>query len=168
MSRTQAVSTAQPEPSVEFPEGQRPSESPIYTRNTLMIAAPAERVWAWLIVPKRWPEFYANATRIEVEGGDRLAPGTLFHWNTLGLRVHTTVQQFVPNQRLSWAGHGMGAAAYHGWVIEPRPGGCLVVTEETQQGFLASVSRLFVRRSLLKWHQRWLEGLAQVAAGGMP
>lgn len=168
MSRIPAVIPATQEPGVEFPEGQRPDQSPIHTRNTLLIAAPPERVWAWLIAAKRWPEFYANATRIEVEGGDRLAPGTLFHWNTLGLRVHTTVQQFVPNQRLSWAGRGMGAAAYHGWVIEPRPAGCLVVTEETQQGFLPSVSRVFVRRSLLKWHQRWLEGLARAAASGMP
>ena len=49
-------------------------------------------------------------------------------------------------------------------MFEPGPGGCLVTTEETQQGFVPSVGRFLLRGGLLKWHQRWLEGLAKVAA----
>jgi hypothetical protein len=63
----------------------------------------------------------------------------------------------------SWSGRGLGST-FHGWVIEPRDGGCAVVTEETQQGFVASAGRMFLRRGLLKWHPRWLEGLALVSA----
>lgn len=40
----------------------------------------------------------------------------------------------------------------------------MVITEETQQGFIPSVGRFFLRGGLLKWHQRWLEGLGKVAA----
>jgi hypothetical protein len=44
----------------------------------------------------------------------------------------------------------------------------LVITEETQQGFVASVGRWMLRRGLLRWHQRWLEGLGAVAATSLP
>jgi uncharacterized protein YndB with AHSA1/START domain len=150
---------------VSFPKGKRRSESPIFTHNELFIAAPAERIFAALVRATQWPEFYGNAKNIVIEGdASELTLGTLFHWTTFGVRVHTTIEELVPNRRLAWSGRALGSTAYHGWVIEPKQGGCLVVTEETQQGFVPSVGRWFLRGGLLKWHQRWLEGLAEVAS----
>jgi hypothetical protein len=149
---------------VVFPDGKRREQSPIYTHNELFIAAPAERIMSALLRARDWPSHYANAKDIEIDGGaEELALGTTFHWTTFGVRVHTTIEEFVPNRRLAWSGHGLGSTAYHGWVIEPTGGGCLVITEETQQGFIPSLGRFFLRRELSKWHQRWLEGLASVA-----
>jgi hypothetical protein len=151
---------------VHFPAGKRPEESPIFTHNELFIAASAERIWAPLVRAARWPDFYANAKNIEIEGGSPdLAPGTKFHWTTFGVRVHTVIDEFVPGRRLAWSGRALGSTAFHGWVITPVEGGCLVVTVETQQGFVPSLGRLFLRRGLLDWHQRWLEGLAREATG---
>jgi hypothetical protein len=149
--------------SVAFPPGQRKSESPVFVRNELFIAAPAERVFGALVRASAWPSFYANAKDIELEGNaSELTLGTVFHWTTLGTRVHTTITEFLPNTRLAWSGRGnLGATGYHGWVIEPKDNGCLVITEETQQGLLPSVARLLLRRGLKTWHQRWLEGLAR-------
>jgi hypothetical protein len=150
---------------VSFPGGMRRSESPIFTHNELLIAAPAERIFAALVRAKRWPSFYGNAKNIEIDGGaEELTLGTTFHWTTFGVRVHTTIAERVPDRRLAWSGRGLGSTAYHGWIIEPQSAGCLVITEETQQGFIPSMGRLFLRRGLLRWHQRWLEGLAEVAA----
>lgn len=95
-------------------------------------------------------------------------PGTLFHWTTFGFRAHTTITELVLNERLSWSGKGLGASAYHGWVIRSCEGGCYVITEETQQGFIVSIGRAILRNGLLKWHQRWLEGLSRVALRGLP
>ena len=151
--------------SVSFPNGKTKTESPIFTHNELFIAAPAERIFSALVRATEWPTFYANAKKIVLDGGAReLTLGTLFHWTTFGVRVHTTVEELVPNRRLSWSGRALGSTAYHGWVFEPEDGGCLVITEETQQGFVPSIGRWFLRGGLLKWHQRWLEGLAKVAA----
>jgi hypothetical protein len=153
------------ETAVAFPEGKRREQSPVYTRNELFIASPAERIFAALIRAADWPSYYGNAKDIEIEGGGPdLALGTKFHWTTFGVRVHTTIEEFVLNRRLAWSGHGLGSTAYHGWLIEPKEGGCLVTTEETQQGFIPSVGRVFLRGGLLKWHQRWLGGLASVTA----
>ncbi len=153
---------------VTFPEGYRREQSPVFSRNELFIPAPPERVWAWLVKAGRWPEFYDNAKKVEIEGGSELRAGTLFHWTTFGFRAHTTITELVPNERLSWSGKGLGATAYHGWVIRPCDGGCYVITEETQQGFVVALGRAILRRGLLKWHQRWLEGLSSVAVRGQP
>jgi hypothetical protein len=166
-----ATAEAAPGEHVVFPEGKRPSESPIYTHNEFTIEAAPEQVWAWLIRAQRWPEWYGNAKDVELEGGaPDLALGTNFDWTTFGVRAHTRIEEFVPNRRLAWSGQGvLGATAYHGWVITPREGGgCVVVTEETQQGIVPSVGRSFLRSGLVKWHQRWLEGLAKMAARGNP
>jgi polyketide cyclase/dehydrase/lipid transport protein len=146
---------------VNFPHGQRAEQSPVFTRNALFVPASPERVWQRLIDAKGWPDWYPNARNVQIDGGDQLSPNRTFHWTTFGVRVHTTVQEFVPNHRLSWSGKGMGSSAYHGWVIEPRDGGSFVVTEETQQGLIPSLCRGFLRRGLLKWHQVWLEGIAR-------
>jgi uncharacterized protein YndB with AHSA1/START domain len=153
---------------VTFRDGQRPDQSPVFARNELFIPAPPERVWAWLVRPARWPDFYGNAKDIAVEGQGELALGTKFHWTTFGVRAHTVIEELVPNERLSWSGRGLGSTAYHGWVIARVSGGSFVVTEETQQGIVVSLGRAFLRRGLLKWHQRWLEGLARAAERGGP
>ena len=46
--------------------------------------------------------------------------------------------------------------------------GCRVITEETQRGFLPSLGRLYIRGALHRNHQAWLEGLARMAATGVP
>jgi hypothetical protein len=153
---------------VIFPDGARPEQSPVFAHNELFIAAPPERVWPWLVRAVRWPEWYANARDVRVDGGGDLAHGVRFDWITFGVRVHTKIEEMVLHRRLSWSGRGLGATAYHGWVIVPVEGGCKVITEETQRGFVASIGRAFLQRGLHKWHQRWLEGLARMAASGAP
>jgi hypothetical protein len=165
---TGSLATQFEDAGVTFPEGYRPEQSPVFARNELYVPAPAERVWAWLLKAGRWPEFYGNAKNVEIEGGSELKQGTLFHWTTFGFRAHTTITELVPNERLSWSGKGLGASAYHGWVIRPCEGGCYVITEETQQGFIVRILRTRLRNGLRKWHQLWLEGLSRVALRGLP
>ena len=149
---------------IAFPDAALPQHSPVFTHNELVIAAPAVVLWTHLVRARRWPEWYANARAVEIDGGDELALGTRFHWTTFGVRAHTVVTEFVPERRLAWSGAGPGFAGYHGWVLEPLPEGATrVITEETNRGLLASLGRMFLRRGLHKWHQRWLEGLARVA-----
>jgi len=142
----------------------------VYTYNALDVAAPPERVWAWLVRPSTWPSYYDNASNVRfVDGvGSELALGARFRWRTFNVTVETTVTELVPNERLAWAGKTVGGTGYHGWVIEPAAGGCHVVTEETQRGIVPSLGRWFLRRGLLVQHQRWLEGLARMAARGVP
>ncbi len=153
-----------------WPDGSGPNGAPVYTYNELDVAAPPERVWAWLVRVTAWPSYYDNASNVRFVdgGGPDLALGTRFTWTTFNVTVDTTVTECEPHARLAWRGKTVGGGGYHGWVLLPSASGCRVVTEETQRGIVPSLGRWFLRRGLLTQHQRWLEGLARVAPGGMP
>lgn len=69
---------------------------------------------------------------------------------------------------LAWSGARFGSSGYHSWILKPINDKCLVITEETQQGIIPGIFRLFLRRGLHHYHQLWLEGLAKMASTGLP
>ncbi len=155
---------------VYWPPGFEVEGAPVHTVNELEMDAPVERVWAWLVRAPLWPSFYGNCKRVVIEHGttESLDLGTVFSWTTFGIRVRTTVEEFVVNERLAWSGVALGSRGFHAWVLETRASGCRVVTEEVQRGWVPAVGRVWLRRALLREHQNWLEGLARVARDGMP
>ncbi len=121
-------------------------------------------MFARLVRAERWPEWYSQCGSVRILAGPapELAIGTRFRWTVLGVPVETIVEECDPPRRLAWSGTGLGAAAYHSWDVEPTPGGCRVVTEETQRGSLVSLLRV-VLRPLLRYTQvAWLDALARV------
>lgn len=73
---------------------------------------------------------------------------------------------------LAWAttvdGDETDSSAYHGWVITPTAEGCHVLTEETQQGeFFQDVIGRQYPGALYRYHQDWVERLAQAAEAEM-
>src|SRR5258708_6388430 len=131
-----------------------------------MAAAP-DAVWRALVCAADWPGFYANASKVAIEGGGQaLSAGARFTWRTFGADLKTRGQGSEPPFRIAWLALAPGVEAYHAWLITPAPGGgCSVLTEETQRGLIARAGRLIFPGRMERWHQRWLEGLAQVAGG---
>jgi hypothetical protein len=133
----------------------------VYTRNELLVAAPPARVWARLVEAPAWPGWYPGARDVVLaDGADRLGPGAAFDWTTLGVRVRCRVDLWRPHAALGWSGRALGSTGHHRWLLTPEGGGTRVVTEETQAGPVPAVGRWWLRRSLLRWHQLWLAGLA--------
>jgi hypothetical protein len=154
---------------IPWPEEFAPSRAPIHVRNELEIAAPPSTAWAWLIRASDWPSWYANSRDVRIEGGARdLGPGVTFRWKTFGVSLISRVEEFVPIERLAWTGRGIGVWVYHAWLLRPTQGGCLLVTEETQYGFLSRLSHLFMPSRMHRLHQVWLEALAKKARQGAP
>lgn len=148
-----------------WPDDLRPEGAPVFTTNRLDIAAPPAAVWPHLVRASAWPEFYGNASdvRFAPGAGPELAPGTTWSWRTFGLRVTTRVIAFEPERFLAWRGDAVYGRGVHTWTLLPTEGGCTVVTEEVQRGFVPSLLRWYLRPGLLRWHERWLEGLARRA-----
>ena len=148
-----------------WPPPHVPSTVPVYAYNEISTSLAPEQVWPVLVDATAWPEWYSNARDVEIhDGADVLASDSTFTWTTFGLRVTSTVQEFVPFRRLGWEGKGRGSIGYHRWDIRPVPGGgCQIVTEEVQNGLLARLLSPLVRRSIERQHQRWLEALVRTA-----
>jgi len=157
---------------IQRPDGFHPSEAPLHARNQFSAqGTDAGAVWAWLIRAERWAEWYDNCSDLEFlddTDGPDLQPGTSFRWHTFGVTIQTQIEVFEPPRRLGWSGSGLGWEAYHAWRIDERDGGCHLLTEETQRGVVPTLLGWYLRPQLLEEHQRWLEGLADRAAGGPP
>ena len=97
----------------------------------------------------------------------RLARGEA-RWLTFGVIVQSEVVEYSPFQRLAWSAKELGAAGHHGWVLTERDGGTFVRTEETQRGAMVGLMKPVMKPLMVRFHQRWLEGLAGVAAEGPP
>ena len=155
---------------IKWPERYHPSRAPIHVVNELTIPASPDQVWAWLIRAPLWPSWYPNSSDVKLV--DRpvteLRLGTMFNWRTFGVKVRSTVQEFVPPERLAWSARGLGIDAYHAWVLLPRDSGTHVVTEETQYGALARTGSILMPGRMHRGHQVWLEQLSLKAQGGSP
>ena len=148
---------------IRWPAAFDPSRSPVHVVNSLEVAVAPAAVWARLIRAVDWPAWYANSSKVRIEGGaSDLTEGARFTWRTFGVDLDSHVEEFVAGERIAWLAKGMGVLAYHAWLITPvAGGGCRVLTEETQHGFLARAGRVVFPGRMERWHQRWLEGLAE-------
>lgn len=154
---------------IRWPERYSPARTKVHVRNELEILAPSGVVWAWLIRAELWPTWYGNSKRVVIEGGGAdLHSGARFQWTTFGVRLDSRVEEFVAGERLAWSARAMGIDAYHAWLIENRPSGCYVLTEETQNGWLARLNSSLRPRIMGIQHQNWLEGLQRKAQEGPP
>ncbi len=144
-----------------FPDNYHPSKSAIHVYNELFIPASKEEIWFWLTNVKTWPEWYANASNIEIlhEVDTNLNHHTKFNWRTFNTNIQSQVKEYIPYKKLAWVARGKGLVAYHSWLLIPEAEGCTVITEETQRGWLPKWFGFFIKKSLLKQHQIWLEGL---------
>lgn len=134
------------------------------------MAASPESVWAWLVRATLWPTWYTNSANVVIIGqaGADLGEGVRFRWKTFGITILSTVLEYVPNERIAWQANAFGIDVYHAWVLQPSTRGCRVLTEETQHGWLAKLSNVFMPNRMYKFHQLWLKALEGKARTGLP
>ncbi len=150
---------------INWPVDFHPSKARFYIHNEIEIQAPPEVVWAILIDASNWPEWYVGAKNVVVQGGGKLQPNAVFEWETMDLQFSSEIKEFVPNERLSWLSEKKQIQGYHAWYIEPRPGGCLLVTDESQKGWLTFFEKIFQPNKLIKLHDVWLKEIKRKAEG---
>ena len=155
---------------ISWPDEHTPERSVFHAVNELQMQAEPDVVWAWLCRPDLWPTYYSNAKFIKHLGGawPELKLGSRFRWWSFGAFVTSEVVEYEPPERISWDAKVPGGRGYHGWVLRPASGGTNVRTEETQKGPGIQVAKPVLRPMMVRFHQRWLEGLSRVATEGPP
>lgn len=154
---------------VVWPKEFDPKTSALYALNDIDVNAPPEVVWRLLIDAENWKSYFPAEDQVEILSGEpELALGTKWTRVTVGIPTRLLITEFEPFSRLAWSttvdGDDTGSTAYHGWVITPTDTGCHVLSEETQQGpyFLQKLGHE-TPGGLFKYHQEWVEKLAQAA-----
>lgn len=147
-----------------WPARYAPDRTVAHVRNEIAIQTPPEAVWHCLIHAAAWPDWYPNSAQIRIENGaETLSPQANFTWRTFGVTVRSQIQEFHPPHRIAWDGVGFLLNIYHAWLIEPRPGGSWVLTEETQNGLAARAQNLLLPKRMFRGHELWLARLKQIS-----
>ncbi|HEY6771131.1 MAG TPA: SRPBCC family protein [Solirubrobacterales bacterium] len=155
---------------ISWPEEHTPERSAFHAVNELRIPAEPDAIFAWICRPDLWPTYYSNAKFIKHLGGPwpKIELGSRFRWWSFGAFVTSQVVDYEAPTRIAWDANVLGGRGYHGWVLRPEPGGTFVRTEETQKGWGIQAVKPALRPMMVRLHQRWLEGLSEVAAEGPP
>ena len=156
---------------IRWPDQHRPEASSFLAVNELQIDADPACVLAWLRRPDLWSSYYSNARLVRHLDGPwpEVELGSRWRWLTFGsVLVTSEIVELELDGRLAWSARELGARGHHAWLLEARQGGTYVCTEETQRGWAATLARPLMRPLMTRFHQRWLEGLARVAAEGPP
>jgi uncharacterized protein YndB with AHSA1/START domain len=155
---------------ISWPDEHTPEVSAFHAVNELQIPAEPQVVWAWLRRPDLWPRYYSNARLIKHLDGPwpKIELGSRWRWLSFGAFVTSEVVEYEPEQRLAWSAKELGGSGHHGWVLRPQAGGTFVRTEETQRGPGIRLVKPALRPLMVRFHQRWLEGLSRVASQGPP
>jgi uncharacterized protein YndB with AHSA1/START domain len=155
---------------ISWPGEHTPDASAFHAVNELQIPAEPEVVWAWLCRPDLWPSFYSNARLIKHLGGPwpEIELGSRWRWLSFGAFVTSELVEYRPVERLAWSATELGGSGHHGWVLRRSDGGTFVRTEETQKGLGIRLVKPALRPLMVRFHQRWLDGLSRVASEGPP
>lgn len=120
--------------------------APVHSKNQIVIAAPAEKVWSVLSDIRNWPKWQRAVKETTVPGG--VAEGTVFRWKAGGLSFTSKIHTMKPNANLGWTGTTIGASAIHNWFFEDRGNQTLVRVEESLQGVFPSLFRAYFQKNL--------------------
>jgi uncharacterized protein YndB with AHSA1/START domain len=143
---------------INWPEEYLPEESSFYIHNEIMINASPETIWKVIIDAEAWPEYYDGAENVKIITNEEvLSDSSVFTWKTMGLNFRSTIREFVPYKRLSWESNKWNIRGYHAWLLIPTENGTLLITDESQNGWLTFFEKIFQPNKLKKLHDKWLE-----------
>ena len=105
---------------IHWPDGYDPDHADLFAHNTTIIDAPARTIWAKLTAAAAWPTWYSNASDVVVnDPSGTLSEGVTFDWTTFGLKIASTIAEYIPHTRIGWHGTGDQLRAYHTWLLIP-------------------------------------------------
>ncbi len=149
-----------------WPKGFDPSGAQSFAHNELQIRKDCPQVWTHLVALPKWPSWFVLTKDVKLlDGATTLVQGTRFYWQILSYQQESRIEEFVPNSRLGWFSYtpGQRPLYYHTWLLEQRPDGCLVTTEEVGLGSDAEESAKAGDTETHRVHDLWLASLKWVS-----
>ena len=150
---------------INWPEKYALEDAKFFVHNEADIEASPSTVWNILIQAETWSDWYEGASNVNVENSNNgvLVADAAFTWKTMGLDFESTIEEFIPHERLSWESDRKNIKGYHAWLIIPTENGCKLVTQESQHGWLTFMQKTFVPRKLRRIHDVWLAEIKRKA-----
>ena len=166
-SKRKAIESSLPySEQINWPQEKfEPANSRFFVHNEIEIEATPMEVWNVLMQAETWPEWYEGAENVKVltNNSGVLEANSRFTWKTMGLDFESRVVEFEPGKRLSWISEKPSIKGFHAWLIVPTSGGCKLITDESQYGWLTLLEKTFQANKLRRLHDTWLLAIKQRA-----
>lgn len=133
--------------------------APAVAIKEIRISASPEEVWKVHADINGWQAWNPDISASKLEG--ELAPGSEFSWTSRGVKITSTLQEVEAETRLSWTGSGPGTSARHLWTLEADGDGTLLKTEESMEGWMVSLLKRKMQKTLENSLTGWLIDLKQ-------
>lgn len=161
-----------------WPAGYVPGFTENFASNEVIVTGlSVADVWPFLVIPSRWPSYYANSADIRFYDGKgpELENNVRFFFSTFGFPVEAQVVELVAPvvgqaARVAWHGWSGEVGAndrldvHHAWLLEDLSGGRLrILTQETQKGQPAAALAAAEPNPMINGHDQWLKGLVAAA-----
>ena len=135
--------------------------APAVATHELLINAPAQTIWSLVAEIDRWPSWNPAVKSAKLNGAFEV--GTTFDWKSGGISIVSTLQEIEPSSKLVWTGKAIGTRAIHVWSFQNAPTGVLVCTSESFEGWLVSLMRKAMQKTLDESLVAWLNELKRRA-----
>jgi uncharacterized protein YndB with AHSA1/START domain len=135
--------------------------APVITRDEILIAAPLSTVWGLHTDISSWSEWLPDIDSSTIEGP--LEVGGVFHWQTSGLSIESTIREIDQPRRIVWSGLAQGIVAIHLWTMTQSENGVRVHTEESWDGEPVRAQPEELQRALHDSLRGWLQNLKHKA-----
>ena len=151
-------------------QGRTASAPPIEVRNETTIAAPAGPVWDLLTDVGVWPSWYRACRWVRVERAGDDGRAVWFRWKAHPIELRSTVLVRERPHRFVIVAEGLGVRATRTFTLRPALDGrgTLVISHETQDGWLPWLGRLVLARRLHAANQAMFADLARAIGSRGP
>ena len=122
------------------------SQAPFSDRKEIFIQASPKVIWKLQSDIDAWSTWQPRIKFSKLDG--RLAVGSIFHWTVGGLKITSTLREVKANKRIGWTGKTFGTRARHIYTFQPKKNGTLVIAEESLDGWLARLMKVFMPKFL--------------------
>lgn len=132
-------------------------DAPVISRHEIAIKAPLESVWLVHTQVDSWPQWNPDIAKAHLTGP--IEVGTIFHWETAGMAIPSTISEVVPLRKLGWRGETGGILGIHVWNFSAIAEGTHVRTEESWEGPSLPSQIKEIQEALDASLIRWLSSL---------
>ena len=136
------------------------SSSDCFSREEIIINAPAEGVFKILSDINYWPEWQSNVTKAEIKGATEV--GRKFKWKAGGMNINSQLHTVSQGSELGWTGRILWISAIHNWYLFQEANKTRVVVEESLKGFGSAL----MKKSLIEGMKQNLAELKKEAERG--
>lgn len=140
-------------------EGKIDEDASLTDRQSIIINAPIDEVWQYLIDVEKWPNWNTDIQWVKMDSNSE---GGQFTWNVNGKNIQSKIENASKPNTLSWVGKSGWVKSIFLWTLDEIDENQTVVSvEESLQGFM-----LFLFMNHQKLHSNllhWLDCLKEVA-----